>query len=123
MEIYPMKNNNLKTLFKKKFVNPFPFLKRVIPEKSINPDCIKDINEDQMLIENIESAKNEWINADLNFQYVSENEFVEYYTYKLKAAQIRYEFFLKKAKEKGLKVNIGNCTINTNTELSVKEPR
>ena len=64
--------------------------------------------DDDMLIEDIISAKNEWLNADSNFQYVCESEIIDYYTYILKAAQIKYEYFLKKAKERKLKAGIEN---------------
>ena len=62
--------------------------------------------DDYRLIEDIKNAKNEWLEADTNFQYVCENEIVDYYTYVLKAAQIKYEYYLKKAKERGLRLKI-----------------
>jgi hypothetical protein len=62
--------------------------------------------DDYRLIEDINNAKNEWLEADTNFQYVCENEIVDYYTYILKAAQIKYEYYLKKAKERGVRSKI-----------------
>ena len=62
-------------------------------EDLINTERNKEFSEEEILIQSLKDAKNEWLNADRNFQYVSEDEFVEYYTYKLKAAQIKYEFF------------------------------
>lgn len=59
--------------------------------------------DDYELIEDIENAKNEWLEADSNFQYVCEEDIVDYYTYMIKAAQIKYQYYLKKAKERGLK--------------------
>jgi hypothetical protein len=60
--------------------------------------------EEEDLISNIRTAKKEWANAVANFDYVSEEEIIDYYTYKIKACQIRYEYYLKKAKEKGIRV-------------------
>lgn len=59
---------------------------------------------DLELMENIRNAKKEWVEANTNFEYVEDQEIVDYYTYKILASQIRYEYFLRKAKEKGFKV-------------------
>ncbi|HHV96340.1 MAG TPA: YaaL family protein [Clostridiaceae bacterium] len=93
--------NNLFCLFNKNK------LQQVLSGKGLDYIGSKnEYSEEEMLIQDLKEAKNEWLNADLNFQYVVENEFIEYYTYRLKAAQIKYEYFLKKAKEKGIRVNI-----------------
>jgi len=93
--------NTLFNLFNKKN------LTQILKGQGLNDiDGTKEYSEEEMLIHDLKEAKNEWMNAELNFQYVSEDEFIEYYTYRLKAAQIKYEFFLRKAKEKGIKVNI-----------------
>ena len=114
-------------MIKKKIKNPFKVLKSRVIKKSADTEYTnydKNDNEDQVLIESIKDAKSEWITADSNFQNVIESEFIEYYTYKLKAAQIKYEFFLKKAKEKGININSVNSTfsginnINTNTNTN-----
>ncbi|HOJ10861.1 MAG TPA: YaaL family protein, partial [Clostridiales bacterium] len=105
-EIYPVKKNLLKETTKKRMANTFQLFKKAAGEQTTIPYHGQEIDEDYILIQNIKDAKNEWLNADLNLQYVNETEFVEYYIYKLKAAQIKYEFFLKKAKERGLKIRI-----------------
>ena len=101
------------------FYNPVKsWLTRILKEeiflnsrKNINTKNMLSYNyiteEDNALIEDIRSARNEWLNADSNLQYVCENEIIDYYTYMLKAAQIKYEYFLKKAKERGLKLKQG----------------
>ena len=61
---------------------------------------------DRELIENINSARKEWMEANISFEYVDEKEIIDYYTYKILACQIRYEYFLKLAKEKGFKGDI-----------------
>lgn len=62
-------------------------------------------DETQDLIERIKDARNEWITANVNFDYISDQEVIDYYTYKIKACQIRYEYFLKMAKEQGIKIS------------------
>ena len=47
-------------------------------------------------------ARNEWIETSTNFEYVHEEKLVDYYTYKLKACEARYTYFIKLVKEKGL---------------------
>lgn len=37
-----------------------------------------------------------------NYEFADEPALVDYYTYNLKAAQMRYEYLLKKAKENGM---------------------
>jgi len=40
--------------------------------------------------------------AIYNYEFTEDPELVDYYTYKIKATQPRYQYLLKKAKEKGL---------------------
>ena len=65
-----------------------------------------ELDDSQGLIESIKIARNEWINANINFEYVAESEIVDYYTYKIKACQVRYEYLLKKAKQCGIRAEI-----------------
>jgi len=54
------------------------------------------------LIENLEQTKQELIAANINYEFADEKELVDYYTYSMKAAQIKYDYLLKKVKERGL---------------------
>lgn len=56
------------------------------------------------LLDCIREAKDEWLEARINFEYAAEEELVDYYIYKIKACEVRYEYYLKKAKKIGLKV-------------------
>lgn len=47
-------------------------------------------------------ARNEWLDAVSCFEHASEEQLVDYYTYKMKACEARYTYFIKLAKEKGL---------------------
>lgn len=63
----------------------------------------KDINETKNLIDSIITAKREWIEASEDFNYVVDKEMVDYFTYKIKAYEARYEYLLRIAKEKGIR--------------------
>lgn len=65
-------------------------------------DYDNDILKKEELIECINKARNDWINANKAFEYAENSEIVDYYTYKIKACQVRYEYFLKIAKRKGI---------------------
>lgn len=51
------------------------------------------------LTENIRDAYMEWQNALANYETAEGKEMVDYYAYRIKASEIRYEFLLRKAKE------------------------
>ena len=54
--------------------------------------------EEIELKNSINNALVEWRNAVLNFELADSPEMVEFYTYKIKACEIRYQFLLKKIK-------------------------
>lgn len=61
-----------------------------------------ELVEIENLVKCINDAKKEWLSANANFEYAVDSEIIDYYTYEIKAYQSRYEYLLKKAKEKGL---------------------
>jgi len=58
--------------------------------------------EEQELIKTALEARDEWIETSRNFDYVHEEMLVDYYTYRMKASEVRYDYFIKLVKEKGL---------------------
>lgn len=60
--------------------------------------------EELELLQSIQLAKKEWLDATACFEYVSDEGLVDYNTYKMKACECRYAYFIKKAKEMGLKM-------------------
>lgn len=64
----------------------------------------------EQLLESIRNARNEWISANINFEYAKDTEMIDYYTFEIKACQVRYEYLIKKAKEKGIKVELVECS-------------
>ncbi|WP_010246612.1 DUF2508 family protein [Acetivibrio cellulolyticus] len=65
-----------------------------------------EVNDIQNLIDNITKAKKDWIKANADFDYAVEDDMIDYHTYKIKAYQARYEYLLKIAKEKGIRLEI-----------------
>ncbi len=61
----------------------------------------RDTAEIDELMENLRKARNEWVAAINNYEFTSEAELVDYYAYMIKAAQIKYDYLLKKVKEIG----------------------
>lgn len=64
--------------------------------------------EEAELLNYIVDARKEWLEASMNFEHAYEEELVDYYTYKMKACEARYTYFIKIAKEKGLRGAIPN---------------
>ena len=59
----------------------------------------KEKQKENELIENLKIAQNELQVAVNNYEFAKEPELVDYYTYNIKAAQMRYEYLLRKVKE------------------------
>lgn len=70
------------------------------------------INEELELIECIEKARNEWEHAYSSFESAKENEIIDYYIYNMKACQVKYEYLLRKAKKKGIKMTACMYKVN-----------
>jgi hypothetical protein len=84
----------------------FRFLR---PSQAINK--VETVSEEDSfeayeLMESIKSARHEWANANMSFEYANEKEMVDYYTYKIKACEVRYEYLIRKAKEKGIRADL-----------------
>jgi hypothetical protein len=58
--------------------------------------------EDRELIRAALEAREEWSETNANFEYVCDEMLVDYYTYKIKACEARYTYFLRLIKQKGL---------------------
>ncbi len=56
----------------------------------------------QELIKCLKNAQLEFETAVNNYEFANDPELIDYYTYNIKATQTRYQYLLKKAKEKGL---------------------
>jgi hypothetical protein len=65
-----------------------------------------EANDTKNLIESITNAKKEWIRANNDFDYAVDEDMIDYHTYKIKAYQARYEYLIRIAKEKGIRLEI-----------------
>jgi hypothetical protein len=90
---------------KNSYINRFSgFASRKLTDLlSVKAEENAKIDENTELLEDLKQAKNEWVNAHYGLDYVKEDEMIDYTIYILKAYQSRYEFLLRKAKERGLK--------------------
>ncbi len=59
-------------------------------------------DEDKELLKAAIASREEWTENSKSFEYVSDEKLVDYYTYRIKASEARYAYFLNIVKEKGL---------------------
>lgn len=69
----------------------------------------ENISSDSLLLKSIQQARQEWMDAVANFEQADNDELIDYYIYRIKACQIRYNYLLKKAKEIGLRGELHNA--------------
>jgi len=55
------------------------------------------------LLNNLKNAQDELEIAVNNYEFANDPALVDYYTYNIKAAQMRYEYLLRKVKEENIK--------------------
>ncbi len=77
-------------------------------------------SEEAELIRCLNNAREEWITACIEFEYADDQEIIDYHTYKIKAYQLKYEYYLKKAKEKGIRVNLLTLPDNHNIPAGIQ---
>ncbi len=99
-------NNEVKTNEKSGIVRRF--LKFISMSVGVGLDVATtgDADERRALIQSLQDARVEWAEAVSNFEQVSEHDIVDYYIYRMKASQTRYQYFLRKAKELRLKMTV-----------------
>jgi len=78
-------------------------IKRLL-RQFIRDDITEQDDEDISLVRDIEKARNDWLNACLSYEYAKDKVIIDYYIYCMKACQIKYEYLLSIAKERGLKL-------------------
>jgi len=82
----------------------FGLFKRLFQFKEACTEAeIRDPESDRaVLLKSIAQAKQEWLSAASNFEQADDSDLIDYYIYKMKACQVRYNYLLKKAKELGI---------------------
>ena len=88
--------NDLTAIEKKENSNVFNYLLDRFSKSKPHDDDTQD------LIKNLKNAQNDFETAISNYEFAEDPELIDYYTYKIKATQTRYQYLLKKAKERGL---------------------
>ncbi|MGE5472875.1 MAG: DUF2508 family protein [Ignavibacteriales bacterium] len=91
---------HMKLKGQEKFIS---FLDKVSERRSIITRKKKSREELEEVVENLKKARNEWVIASMNYEFAQEEDLIDYYIYLMKAAQLKYDYLLKKAKEKGAK--------------------
>jgi len=81
----------------------FKAINQINAAEGVEPPAAGDGNEALELINSIRTAKAEWNNAVTNYEFAKDSEMVDYFTYKIKACETIYQYYIKKAKEKGIK--------------------
>ncbi|NLM09681.1 MAG: YaaL family protein [Clostridiaceae bacterium] len=77
------------------------FLKKFL--RSLEEEYENTVPDSLLLLKSIQQARQEWMDAVANFDQADNDELIDYYIYRMKACQIRYNYLLKKAKEMGIR--------------------
>lgn len=67
--------------------------------KEIKITDTEGTNSYEQLLKNIESAKQILENDYKNMQFVEDKDLIDYYTYKIKSEQAKYDFLIREAKK------------------------
>jgi len=102
MDLNTGKNHSLK-VGKNRFLSRFIKLSGLQDRQEITASEAHD--EVSRIIDCIRNAREEWVNTTIQFENADEWEIIDYYTYKLKACEVKYQYYLKKAKEMGIKLD------------------
>lgn len=74
-----------------------------------NNFALSEVNEDERFLEQLNQAHEEWQNAELYFQSVTEPDLIDYAIYKMEASRTKYVYLLKQARKMGIKAeNVNN---------------
>ncbi len=86
---------------KNKNINHFFNIMNDLYGRVINDHDIQ--TEEDKIFDTIQSAHEEWENAELFFQNVSDPDLVDYAIYRLQAAKTKYDYLIKLARTMDLK--------------------
>jgi len=83
--------------------NPVQYLfKSVFPHRNLSKELNLEEYESKALLRSLREAKRELDVARSNFEFAENEEMVDFFIHSLNAAETRFQFLLKKAKEKGI---------------------
>ena len=102
MDVDSVKNKEVRAAGLNKNINQF--LNKLKSNFAAN-----EISEDEKFLEQLNQAHEEWHNAELYFQSVTEPDLIDYAIYKMEASRTKYIYLLKQAREMGIKAeNVSN---------------
>jgi hypothetical protein len=78
-------------------------LARLVWTNDVSSTTVKVTNGESEILDDLRNAYEEWQDANRKFEFAENADIVDYYTYKIKASETRYNYLIKKAKEEGLK--------------------
>lgn len=74
-----------------------------------NNFATNEISEDERFLKQLSQALEEWENAELYFQSVTEPDLIDYAIHKMEASRTKYVYLLKQAREMGVRAeNVNN---------------
>lgn len=75
--------------------------KKIIKYANILAESIKgrEQMEEEKILENLRKAHREWKDKERYFQYVTDDDLIDYAIYDLEATKRKYSYLLKKIKE------------------------
>ncbi len=95
------------TAYKHADVKGSGLLKKLSSWKSyFTEEDMPRVSESGSLLESLQQARQEWLRVAENFDQAENEDMIDYYIYRMKACQVRYNYLLKKAKEMGLRRDI-----------------
>jgi|LSQX01.3.fsa_nt_gb hypothetical protein len=83
--------------------------KRGIASKKKKTEPTPIDKEAQEMYNSLNQAKKEMYIASKNFEFAQEQELTDYFSYQIKAAQIKYQYLLKRIKEQNKNYSDFNC--------------
>lgn len=57
------------------------------------------------IMKEIEDARNKWVSASMNFEFAEDSDTIDYYSYMIKAYQVKYNQLIKHAKQIGINLD------------------
>lgn len=90
-------------------VRKYLLLKLSMLLRFLNPSSpVKEINADieREILDGIKYSYAEWQEAISKFENAENVEIIDYYIYRMKAAEIQYNYYVKKAKENNVRLEL-----------------
>lgn len=91
-------------------------IKNALDKDKNSEKNIKNPFINKELLKSIHQTQKELEMATFNFEFAADIDLIDYYIYQMKACQAKYEYLIKKAKEKGITAE--NIPITNNSSIN-----